>query len=169
MSSFVYLSFGSNIGDREANLNHAVAAVESIEGFDFVTASSIYISEAVAMDKSAPEFLNMVVKGEYQYRPLELLNALELIEKKLGRTGKGEMLPRSIDIDILLFGEEVVETERLSIPHRHLTERPFILIPLLQLEPTLIHPVSRKPLAVYLKERDRRKILMYKETPTRHA
>lgn len=169
MSCFVYLSFGSNLGDREANLNHAIAAVEKIEGFDFVSGSSIYISEAAAMDNSAPEFLNMVVKGEYQYRPLELLNALELIEKKQGRTGKRKMLPRSIDIDILLFGDEIVETERLSIPHRYLTQRPFILIPLLQLEPTLIHPVSREPLATYLKEKDKKRILMYRETPSRHA
>ena len=169
MPNFVYLSFGSNLGDREANLSHALVAVENIEGFDLVSCSSIYISEAVGMEKPTPEFLNLVIKGEYQYRPQELLNALELIEKKMGRTGKGKYLPRSIDIDVLLFGEEVVESDRLSIPHRKLTERPFILVPLLQIEPDLTYPVTRESLSTYLRDKDRKKVLMYKEALTRNV
>ena len=169
MPTFVYLSFGSNLGDREANLIHALESVKRIEGLDYVSSSSVYISPAVDMPSSAPEFLDMVIKAEYGYRPQELLNALENIESKMGRTGKGKYLPRSIDIDILLFGDEKLATERLTIPHRKLTERPFILVPLLQLEPDLTHPDTGKALSSYLRDKDRKEILMYKESLTPHA
>ena len=78
--------------------------------------------------------------------PLELLNNLERLEKKLGRTGKGNYLPRSIDIDILLYGDEVVETAELTIPHPHLADRAFVIDQLLSLDAALLHPKLRMPI-----------------------
>ena len=92
-----------------------------------------------------------------------MLNNIETIENKLGRTDKGEYKPRTIDIDILFFGGEVIETDRLSIPHRKLTERPFILIPLLQIEPDIIHPVTKEKMETYLDSREAEDIILYKE------
>jgi 2-amino-4-hydroxy-6-hydroxymethyldihydropteridine diphosphokinase len=169
MPKTVYLSFGSNLGDRESNLVKGLRMVEAMEGFELLAESPIYIGPAQKMTAPAPDFLNMVIKGEYQYRPLELLSNLQQIEKKLGRTGKGENKPRPIDIDILFFGEEVIETDRLSVPHRKITERLFVLVPLLQIEPNLVHPVTGEKLAVYLKDKDQSGLLMYKEAIDRHA
>lgn len=163
MSETVFLSLGSNIGDREKNMMNAARMLSYMEGFELVGHSPIYLSRAVDMDEDAPGFLNMVIKGEFSYRPTELLNNIETIENKLGRTGKGEYKPRTIDIDILLFGDEIIETDRLSIPHRRLTERPFILMPLLQIEPDIIHPVTKEKMERYLDSRDAEDIILYKE------
>ncbi|MCX6826333.1 MAG: 2-amino-4-hydroxy-6-hydroxymethyldihydropteridine diphosphokinase, partial [candidate division Zixibacteria bacterium] len=133
----VYLSFGSDLGDRERNLIRAMEMVGSIEGYGEISCSAVYLSTAVEMSEYSPNFLNLVTKGEYSYRPSELLSAIEQIEKKLGRTDKGQYKPRPIDIDILLFGDEISKTKRLTIPHPRLTKRPFILVPLLQIEPDI--------------------------------
>jgi 2-amino-4-hydroxy-6-hydroxymethyldihydropteridine diphosphokinase len=163
MAQTVFLSLGSNIGDREKNLINAVKALSYMEGFELVSHSPIYLSQAVEMDENAPGFLNMVVKGEFAYRPTELLNNIEKIERQMGRTDKGEYKPRSIDIDILLFGDEIIETDRLSVPHRKLTLRPFILMPLLQIEPDIVHPVTKEKMDTYLDSREAEDIILYKE------
>ncbi|MCX6829944.1 MAG: 2-amino-4-hydroxy-6-hydroxymethyldihydropteridine diphosphokinase [candidate division Zixibacteria bacterium] len=169
MSNNIFLSLGSNLGDREGNLVKAAEMIAHLEGFEAVAFSPVYLSAAVEMAQPAPDFLNMVIKGDYIYSPLELLNNLERLEKKLGRTGKGNYQPRSIDIDLLLFGKEIIETERLSVPHRKMTERTFILAPLLQIEPDLIHPVTGKKMASYLDEEEKNQLIMYKESLTLHV
>ncbi len=167
MSRTVYLSFGSNLGDRENNLVRGCEMVRALEGFELIICSPIYISEAVDMNGVSPEFLNMVVKGEYDFTPLELLNSLEMIERRLGRAEKGQYKPRPLDVDILLFGNEIIASERLTIPHPGITKRPFILVPLLQIEPKLIHPVTGEKMASYLKKEDGSQILLYKEYANR--
>ncbi|SYZ72616.1 2-amino-4-hydroxy-6-hydroxymethyldihydropteridinepyrophosphokinase [Candidatus Zixiibacteriota bacterium] len=169
MKSTVYLAFGSNLGDREGNLCKACEMIASMEGFELIECSPIYINPAMEMAEPAPGFLNMVAKGDYAYRPLELLNQIELIEKKLGRADKGGYKPRTIDIDILLFGKEVIETERLSVPHRKLTMRPFFLVPLLQIEPELIHPVTGEKVATYLRDGDQAQMILYKDNLFRNV
>lgn len=159
----VYLTLGSNLGDREKNLADAIHLILLIEGFELVASSPLYLNPAVDMDKDAPDFINMALKGEYKFRPLELLNALERIEKKLGRTGKGKTKPRTIDIDIALFDDEIIETKQLSIPHRKLTRRAFMLAPILHLDPDIIHPVTGEKLASYLKDKTAKKLIVYKE------
>ncbi len=86
-----------------------------------------------------------------------------MVEKSMGRTGKGKKLPRTIDLDILLFGEQIIETERLSIPHRELLRRPFAMIPLLQITPDLIHPVTGEPVANFVGEKDKQDVILYKD------
>lgn len=163
MSTTVYLILGSNLGDREKNLNEAYRGLLKIEGLEIVESSPLYLNPAVGMKKSAPDFINVAIEANYKYRPQELLNAIELIEKKMGRTGKGKIEPRTIDIDIALFGDEIIETEQLSIPHRRLTERAFMLGPILHLHPEAVHPVTKEPLASYLKDKDREKLIVFKE------
>jgi len=163
MSNTVYLSLGSNLGDRERNLLRAIETISAMEGFEVISHSPVYVNPAIEMEKDAPGFFNMVIKGEFAYRPAELLTNIENIEAKLGRTNKRECKPRTIDIDIILFGEEIIETDRLSIPHRKMTIRPFVLKPLLQIDPEIVHPVTKEKLKVYLDNCDTKDLVLYKE------
>lgn len=163
MSETVFILAGSNMGDREKNLAEALAKLEFVEGLEIVATSAIYVSEAVGMDSDAPSFMNQAVMADYLYTPNELLNTLEMIEKKLGRTGKGANEPRTIDLDILLFGQQIIETDQLSIPHRELLNRPFAMAPILQIDPNVVHPVTKKPVADFLTEEDRNKVMLYKD------
>lgn len=163
MAETIYILAGSNCGDRERNLQAALDRIEAIPGLEIVATSAVYISEAVEMEGEAPSFMNQVIKADYEFTPNELLSGLELIEKGLGRTGKGKKLPRSMDLDILLFGNQIIETERLSVPHRRLLERPFAMVPLLQIDPDLEHPVTKQPIADFLTEEGRETTLLYKD------
>jgi 2-amino-4-hydroxy-6-hydroxymethyldihydropteridine diphosphokinase len=169
MAETVYILMGSNMGDREKYLSAALAKLEAVPGFEIVAVSGIYVSEAEDMDGETPPFMNQAVMGDYQYLPNELLDALELIEKKLGRSGKGKRQQRTIDLDILLFGQQVIENDRLSIPHRELLNRPFAMVPLVQIDPDIIHPVTKRPVAEFLKENDRQTVLLYKDHVARNV
>ncbi len=168
MAETVYILLGSNLGDRERNMEKAMDQLAGIPGLEIVAASSIYLTEAENMEENAPAFLNQVVKGDYDYLPSELLGALELIEKRLGRTAKGQVQPRTIDLDILLFGDQIIETEQLSVPHRELLNRAFAMVPLLQIDPDIVHPVTRRPVAEFLKENEAQSVLTFKDYVARH-
>lgn len=163
MAETVYILMGSNIGDREKNLKAALAQMELISGLEIIAASGIYITEAQDMEGENPPFLNQVVAGDYQFLPQELLTALEKIETAMGRTGKGDKLPRTIDLDILLFGERVEKTKSLSLPHPELLNRPFAMVPLVDVSPELVHPARKQPVADFIKDEDRRKVVLYKD------
>jgi len=163
MTNTVYLSLGSNLGDREKNLFKANKMISDMEGFEVVSHSPIYVNPALEMDKDAPGFFNMIIKGELAYRPTELLANIENIEIKLGRTNKGECKPRTIDIDIILFGSEVIDSEKLTIPHRKMTRRAFVLKPMLQIDPEIIHPVTKKKLKVYCEKCNCDELVLFKE------
>ncbi len=169
MAETVCILIGSNVSDREKNLSAALGKLETVPGLEIVAVSGIYVSEAEEMESDSPSFMNQVVMADYQYLPSELLDALELIEKKLGRTGKGKKQPRTIDLDILLFGDCIIETERLSVPHRQLLNRPFAMVPLLQIDPDIIHPVVRRPIAEFLTDDQRQKVLLYKDHVARNV
>lgn len=163
MAETVYILMGSNIGDREKNLAYALTRLELIPGLEVAATSAIYVSEAVEMEGENPSFMNQVIMADYQFTPSALLSELEALEKAMGRTGKGEKLPRIIDLDILLFGEKIVETKSLSIPHRELLNRPFAMVPLLEITPELIHPVTGTPVAEFINEQDKQEVILYKE------
>jgi 2-amino-4-hydroxy-6-hydroxymethyldihydropteridine diphosphokinase len=169
MTPSVFLALGSNLGDRESNLMKVLRILGSMEGFELINVSPIYISEPVEMDQATPSFLNMVVKGQFCYTPLELLNNLEEIERKLGRTNKGGYQPRPIDIDILLFGDEIIKSERLTVPHPKMNKRVFVLTPLLQVAPDLTHPVSGKRFDHYLDKKQAESLIIYKEAMRIHV
>ena len=128
-----------------------------------------YITEPQEMTEDSPNFLNQVIKGDYKFTPRELLNALELIEKNLGRTGKGKKEPRTIDLDILFFGEQIVATKNLTILHPDLLVRPFAMVPLLEIDPDIIHPVTGLPVAEFINDDDRIKVILYKEYVARNV
>ena len=134
----VYLSLGSNVGDRDANLRAAIAALAPA-GLHVTQVSSIYETEPVDyLDQ--PWFLNCVVEAETDVEPQALLQALRAIESQMG--GKKEFAkgPRKIDLDILLYGSETIDTPELQIPHPRLHLRRFVLTPLAEIAPSLKHP-----------------------------
>ena len=169
MPETVFISLGSNLGDREQFLAAALSQLKAVEGLEVVAASALYITQPQEMPDGAPPFLNQVVKAEYQYTPGELLHTLEGIEQELGRTDKGESLPRTIDLDILLFGDRLVDTEELTIPHSRLVKRPFVLIPLLQIDPDAVHPASGKPLTAYVTSGGKARVKLYKDHVARQV
>ncbi len=136
----VYLGLGSNMGDREENLDRALDLLSQRMRLGKV--SSIYDTDPVG-NTNQPRFLNMVCQAFTRLAPEGLLALAKGIESKMGRYGKSDD-PRPIDIDILLYDEEVVETPELVIPHPKMTERAFVLVPLAEIVPDLIHPVSGK-------------------------
>ena len=134
----VYLSLGSNLGDRENNLRNAIAALPSAH-FHASKVSSLYETEPVDyLDQ--PWFLNCVVEGETESQPAELLGALRAIEAQLGSKKAFAKGPRLLDIDILLFGDLSLDTPELQIPHPRMLERKFVLAPLAEIAPALRHP-----------------------------
>jgi 2-amino-4-hydroxy-6-hydroxymethyldihydropteridine diphosphokinase len=137
-----WLSLGSNVGDREANLREAVRRLEA-EGIHVRRESSLYETEPQDL-RDQPWFLNSVVEVETALFPRQLLGCVRKIEKALGRKRTVAKGPRSIDIDILLYGSFVIQTADLEIPHPRMSERRFVLEPLAELAPELRHPVSRK-------------------------
>jgi 2-amino-4-hydroxy-6-hydroxymethyldihydropteridine diphosphokinase len=134
----VYFSLGSNIGDREKNLRTAIAGL--IEAKARVTrVSSFYETEPVDF-REQPWFLNCVVQGETELQALDLLRALRGIESRMGSKKLVPKGPRLIDLDILLYGDETIDTDELQVPHPRMLLRKFVLVPLAEIAPTVKHP-----------------------------
>jgi 2-amino-4-hydroxy-6-hydroxymethyldihydropteridine diphosphokinase len=138
----VYLSLGSNIGDREGNLRKAVERLAAQE-IRVLHASRIYETEPVDY-KDQAWFLNQVVEAETALFPMQLLTRIGRVERELGRRRTVRNGPRTIDIDILFYGLATVETARLEIPHPRIAQRRFVLAPLAELAPDLRHPVTHR-------------------------
>ncbi|MGC9972955.1 MAG: 2-amino-4-hydroxy-6-hydroxymethyldihydropteridine diphosphokinase [Bryobacteraceae bacterium] len=138
----IYLSLGSNLGDREGHLREAIALLGA-EGLRVLRVSSLYETEPMEV-RGQPWFLNLVVEAETDLFPRQVLARIRKIELGLGRKRGRPKGPRTIDIDILLFGESVIETTDLTVPHPRLAERRFVLEPLVELVPELRHPVNRR-------------------------
>ncbi len=146
----IFLLLGSNIGDRSAQLELAIKLIEKDIG-DVTLKSKIY--ETAPWGKSdQPHFLNQALQIESQLSPNELLFKVQSIEHNLGRTRIEKWAERIIDIDIIYFGNELINTTDLVIPHPHLAERKFALIPLVEISPEFIHPGMQKSNAQLLKE-----------------
>jgi len=139
----VYLGLGSNLGDREGMLRNAVAALDS-ERLRILRQSPVYETEPMEV-AGQHWFLNMVAEAETDLFPLQLLHRTTKVETQLGRRRLAPKGPRSIDIDILVFGNSIIETPALQIPHPRFRQRRFVLAPLADLAPDLRDPVTRKP------------------------
>jgi len=138
---YAYLALGSNIGNRQGNLSKALQRLREI--VDIYKISSVYETEPVGyLDQ--PRFLNMVCYGQTTSSPDGLLRSTKAIEEALGREPSFRNAPRPIDIDILLYDNLRLETEQLTIPHPRMSERAFVLVPLVEIAPTAIEPVSGK-------------------------
>jgi 2-amino-4-hydroxy-6-hydroxymethyldihydropteridine diphosphokinase len=136
-----YLSLGSNLGDRAANLNSAIARLGELG--TVVAVSSFYETEPVELT-AQPWFLNCAVALDTEKMPKQLLAGILDIEQGMGRRRLQKKGPRSIDIDILLFASSIVETQGLTIPHPALHERRFVLEPLVEIAPEVRHPVFKR-------------------------
>jgi len=138
----VYLSLGSNLGDRESNLRAAVERMAA-EEIAVLRVSPVY--ETAPVDyREQPWFLNMVVEADTRLFPMQLLARIGRIERALGRVRSVPKGPRTVDIDILLYGNAVIRRPRLEVPHPRMAERRFVLAPLADLAPELRHPVARR-------------------------
>jgi 2-amino-4-hydroxy-6-hydroxymethyldihydropteridine diphosphokinase len=159
----VYLALGSNIGNRENNLRAAIENMASA-GIRVVRESPIYETEPLGYTAQR-WFLNMVAEAETALFPMQLLTRIGKIERTLGRVRTIPNGPRTIDIDILLYGTAVVRTPRLEIPHPRMHERRFVLAPLADLSPDLRHPVSRKTIRQMLHEAPPESLRHFNESP----
>jgi 2-amino-4-hydroxy-6-hydroxymethyldihydropteridine diphosphokinase len=137
--SRAFLSLGSNLGDRRAYLRAAVDALERGPKMKFLGVSRVYETAPVEVEDEQPDYLNCVVELECGVSAVELLRYCEGVEGALGRERKGEKAPRTVDIDVLLFGDEVIEEPGFGIPHRGVT-RAFNLKGLADLDPDLHIP-----------------------------
>ncbi|MBI5975539.1 2-amino-4-hydroxy-6-hydroxymethyldihydropteridine diphosphokinase [Staphylococcus canis] len=138
-----YLSLGSNIGQREAQLHTAIENLDTIDDIKVVTVSPIYETKPVGY-VDQPDFLNVCVHIQTSLTPHQLLDACLEIEQRLHRVRKERWGPRTIDIDILLYGTSVVEDDRLSLPHPRMVERAFVMVPLNDIAPNVIEPRSKQ-------------------------
>ncbi len=138
----VYLSLGSNLGDRERNLRQALRLLKDA-GVRAQRVSSVYETEPLEL-RDQPRFLNVAVQAETELFPKQLLARIRKIEFELGRKRLRPKGPRTVDIDILLYGDAVIETGELTVPHPRMTERRFVLEPMAELAPDLRHPTMRR-------------------------
>jgi 2-amino-4-hydroxy-6-hydroxymethyldihydropteridine diphosphokinase len=151
MTVYAFLGLGTNLGDREENLGKAIAMIGETIG-DVVLSSSVYQTEPWGF-QSENEFLNAVIKVKTSLKPSGLLGRILMIEAQLGRLREGTgYSSRIIDIDILLYGNEIINKKSLQIPHPRLQDRKFTLVPLCEIAPGMVHPVLKKTFKVLLEE-----------------
>ena len=141
MRKLVYLSLGSNVGNREANLRQAISRLGTIGRVQKV--SSFYETEPVEF-VAQPWFLNCALAFETEKMPKQLLSSILQIEQEMGRRREQKKGPRTIDIDILLFGSSVIDTKDLTIPHPAMHERRFVLEALAEIAPEQRHPIFKR-------------------------
>lgn len=142
----IHLSLGSNIGGREANLRAAIEQLDKLDGVRVTAQSRLYETEPVGV-RDQPAFLNMAAEVETDLEPLELLAAIQELEQRLQRTRDVRWGPRTIDVDIVLWGDEVRGGETLSLPHQAFRERAFVLAPLNEIAPEAVDPVTGRTVA----------------------
>jgi len=138
ISEIVFLSLGSNVGDREKNLRTAIAALAKL-GVKIKQVSSIYETEPVDLLEQ-PWFLNCVVEGETTVPAVELLKKLRELERRMGSKKLVARGPRLIDLDILVYGQQIIDSPELQVPHPRMHLRRFVLAPLAEIAPDLKHP-----------------------------
>ena len=145
--SIAYIALGSNLGDRERHLCAALEALRALRGVREVVASRVYETDPVGPGKQRP-YLNAVARVATELSPRDLLDRLLAIERREGRErGALRNLPRTLDLDLLLYGACEIDEPDLVIPHPRLVQRPFVLEPLCDLAPDLVVPGAREPVS----------------------
>ncbi|MEW6027219.1 MAG: 2-amino-4-hydroxy-6-hydroxymethyldihydropteridine diphosphokinase [Planctomycetota bacterium] len=164
-----YIALGSNLGDKRRNIKDAIRMIRRLQGTSVTAVSGLYRTPAEgrayrsclrqihrggqAGNIQQPNFINAAIEIKTSLSAQELLDKLSAIEKTLGRVRvDGKLLPRTIDLDILLYGQKVYRLKRLTVPHPRMHRRRFVLEPLCELAPDLVHPVLKKPIRDLLKK-----------------
>jgi 2-amino-4-hydroxy-6-hydroxymethyldihydropteridine diphosphokinase len=142
MKKLVYLSLGSNLGDREKYLREAISRLGDLGVIKQV--SAFYETQPVEVQTEQPWFLNCALAMETELVPLEFLRGMLAVEQSMGRIRTKPKGPRTIDIDIVFFGDDVLNTPELTIPHPAMHQRRFVLEPLAEIAPALMHPVLKR-------------------------
>ena len=143
MRHIAYIGVGSNIGDKAHRCEQGIAEILKVDRTTLLARSSLYKTQPVG---HLPQdwFVNGVIKIETDLEALDLLRSMKEIENRLGRRKTFHWGPRTLDLDLLLFDDQIIDTEDLSVPHPRIQERQFVLIPLAEIDHHLIHPVLKK-------------------------
>jgi 2-amino-4-hydroxy-6-hydroxymethyldihydropteridine diphosphokinase len=149
-----YVGLGANLGDATATIDAAIAGISHLPGTQLAGRSSLYVSAPV--DAAGPDFFNAVAALDTDLQPLELLAALQALETAHGRARPYRNAPRTLDLDILLFGDTVEADPLLTLPHPRMTERAFVLLPLAEIAPGLCLPDGRSVAGLAQQVRDQR-------------
>ena len=147
--AIAYISIGSNLGDRETNIDSASEMIDNTEGLKVIAKSSLYETDPVGGPPQG-KYLNGALKLGCSLDPHQLLKQLNQIEARLGRTREGKNHPRTMDLDILLFDDAIIEEESLIIPHPRMTERYFVLKPLAGIAAETVHPLTGLTITAHL-------------------
>lgn len=145
MGNHAYIALGSNMGDRFEYLKKAILLLQGHKNIEVVNTSSIYETDPVGYTDQE-QFLNMAIHVATSLKPLELLTICHEIEEVLGRKREIHWGPRTLDLDILLYNQENIETEKLTIPHPRMSERAFVILPLIEMNPNIMLPAMEEPL-----------------------
>lgn len=148
------IALGSNQGDSLSILERSLNVLNDIPGLDLKTTSSWYQTKPVGTPESQADYLNGCALLTAQQTPEELLTILQATEVQFGRTSKGDLQPRTLDLDLLLYGDLVLNTPNLTLPHPRMTERAFVLVPLAEIAPDWIEPVSGMKIVKLLRDVD---------------
>lgn len=145
----VYIGLGSNLGDRFLNIMRSISSLTSHPLIQVKRLSSVYETEPWG-EKEQPNFLNAVIELTTSFSPIELLRFLKIIEQYIGHNKTSRWSAREIDLDILFYGNRIIESPELQIPHPLIQNRAFVLVPLNELVPEFIHPVLKKTISELL-------------------
>jgi len=151
MGYTAYIGIGSNAGDKVLNCETAISEILKIDQHKLLGRSSFFNTRPIGYT-AQDLFVNSVIKIETDLEPLDLYRTLKTIELRLGRKETFPLGPRVIDLDLLLFDDRRIDTEELQVPHPRFHERQFVLIPLSEIDPNLIHPVLKKTVGELLEE-----------------
>ena len=156
----VYLGLGSNLGERVTNIESAIQALAP--EVEITKVSSLYQTKPWGF-LDQPDFLNLVLEGIAILSPFDLLVYLKEIENEIGRKPNFRYGPRLVDIDILLYGDDFIDENRLTIPHKHMKERTFVLVPMAEIAPDLKYPGTEETISDLAGKVDSSGVILYQE------
>jgi 2-amino-4-hydroxy-6-hydroxymethyldihydropteridine diphosphokinase len=151
MGQTAYIALGSNMGNRFENLRQAIEKLNQITEIKVVNTSSVYETDPVGYEEQ-DQFLNMVLEAETNLEPFQLLSVCMKIERELGRKRGIRWGPRTMDLDILLYNQENIKSEMLTVPHPRMHERAFVMVPLIEIQPNIMLPGTDRTLQAVLED-----------------